>query len=308
MITKPFRFALGLSATALAGWFHAEIQVCAGMANPTDPETVAHQSPPAHDAQFSAFGDGGGGFVSRDGRSWTPRAVMPATNWRSACPGNGIVVAIGPDGRLRTCSEGDTWILRDTGVPFALHRVAHGNGRFVAVGNEGALVTSEDGILWTSRSSGTDERLRGAAFGAGRFVVVGYEGTILVSRDGLRWRRRPSGTAVRLQDAAFGNGIFVAVGWHGVILTSPTGLVWTQRSAGTTQHLLRVSTGDRRATRTSRAPDFELRTASRRPLPRPCPAGLRPAETKQSTAQNFGRRLEGRRLPILTETTSGRPA
>lgn len=311
MTTKSSWFVLGISATAWIGWWHADVRASEEATFPTRLETPTR---PAGNCglHFRVIGKSGAGFVSRDGRHWTPHVVVLATNWRSVCRGNNTIVAIGSDGQLRTSSDSCHWTLRASGVPSALHRVAFGNGRFVAVGNEGALVTSNDGILWTPRNSGTDERLRGAAFGAGRFVVVGYEGTILTSRDGRRWRPCSSGTAARLQDAAYGNETFVVVGWHGVILTSPTGLAWTQRRAGTTQHLLRVVIDDGRATHSDGASVFGLPLHPALSIhwwtAHGCAFGWDSARADQSTVrQGFQETTQAKTLPDRHDNKLGLP-
>src|SRR5262245_23941337 len=66
-------------------------------------------------------------------------AVNPPAHWRSLAWGNGVFTVIDCGGKIQTSIDGETWVVRDGGIPFALHCVAFGHGRFVAVGNEGAL-------------------------------------------------------------------------------------------------------------------------------------------------------------------------
>lgn len=136
MTTKSSWFALGISATAWIGSPHADVQASQEATFSTKVETPTLAARYC-DLHFRVVGKSGAGFVSRDGRQWTPQVVVLATNWRSVCRGNNTIVAIGSDGQLRTSSDGCNWTLRASGVPSALHRVVFGNGRFVAIGNEG---------------------------------------------------------------------------------------------------------------------------------------------------------------------------
>ena len=67
--------------------------------------------------------------------------------------------------------------------------IAYGNGVFIAVGDNGTIRTSSNGISWTTRTSGTTENLNGVSYKeSGEFIVVGDNNTILLTDDsGLTW-------------------------------------------------------------------------------------------------------------------------
>ena len=67
--------------------------------------------------------------------------------------------------------------------------IAYGNGVFIAVGDNGIIRTSSDAITWTTRTSGTTENLNGVSYkGSGEFIVVGNNNTILLTDDsGSTW-------------------------------------------------------------------------------------------------------------------------
>src|SRR5690606_7860488 len=73
------------------------------------------------------------------------------------------------------------WMAVPSGTSTSLEGVAYGNGLWVAVGDDGMIRTSTNGTSWTQRSSGTSNDLYGVAYGNGLWVAVGIGGTILTS-------------------------------------------------------------------------------------------------------------------------------
>jgi hypothetical protein len=70
-----------------------------------------------------------------------------------------------------------------------LRDIAYGNGVFIAVGDNGIIRTSSDALTWTTRASGTIENLNGISYKeSGEFIVVGDNNTILLTDDsGSTW-------------------------------------------------------------------------------------------------------------------------
>ena len=70
-----------------------------------------------------------------------------------------------------------------------LNDIAYGNGVFIAVGDNGTIRTSSNAIAWTTRTSGTTEKLNGITYKAtGSFIAVGENDTVLLSDDyGVTW-------------------------------------------------------------------------------------------------------------------------
>jgi len=82
--------------------------------------------------------------------------------------------------RTRMYAYPETSTLRD---------IVYGNGVFIAVGDNGIIRTSTNAITWTTRTSGTLENLNGVSYKqSGEFIVVGDNNTILLTDDsGLTW-------------------------------------------------------------------------------------------------------------------------
>jgi len=70
-----------------------------------------------------------------------------------------------------------------------LRDVLYANGMFVAVGDNGTIKTSVDGFVWTTRTTNTTNDLNGVTFNSSEnmFVVVGDNNNILTSTDGVVW-------------------------------------------------------------------------------------------------------------------------
>lgn len=182
---------------------------------------------------FVAMGKSGTVATSSDGLSWTSQVIGTGNGIRTGVYGNGAFIAWqwGTLWQILTSSDGIHWgaSLWELGIPSA---VGYGNGLFVAVGYGGAIRTSEDGQTWTSRTSGTSIELNGIACGNGLFVAVGGGGAVLTSPDGINWSRSTS-AAGGFSNIAFGNGRFVALGSGGAIFVSSDGTNWIKRSPGT---------------------------------------------------------------------------
>jgi len=141
--------------------------------------------------------------------------------------GDGMFVAVGESGTIRTSPDGTSWSGETSGVSVALRSVVHADGLFVVVGKDGAILTSPDGSAWTSATSGTTNFLSGVTYGNGRYVAVGSSGKIVTSTDAITWTTTSSLTSSFLQDVHFSNGKFVAVGSSGTIRISTDGITWS---------------------------------------------------------------------------------
>ena len=74
--------------------------------------------------------------------------------------------------------------------PSELRDVIYANGVWIAVGDDGTVKTSSDYLTWTLRNSGTTNSLKGITFNADTttFTVVGDNNTIITSDDnGVTW-------------------------------------------------------------------------------------------------------------------------
>ena len=132
-------------------------------------------------------------------------------NTSSIVYNNGTWVFITDKTAYRSSNNGTTWSSNATGSDMALRDLGVGNGVLVAVGEGGEIRTSSNaGQTWTKRASGTDLTLNSAAFGNGRFVVVGSSGVVLTSSDnGTTWALQASGSSNYLASVSFGNNVFV---------------------------------------------------------------------------------------------------
>jgi hypothetical protein len=165
-------------------------------------------------------------------------AVGSGVQWTSIAYGNGIYVAVGLGGSIKTnnrASVNTAWTTQTSHTTKDLFGVTYVHGIFIAAGNAGALLTSPDGTNWTVQNSGTTQNLYKAAYGAGEYVVVGNAGTVLSSPDAINWAPETAPAAGNLYGVAYGvSAEFVIVGDGGVILSSPAGTDGTWTAATTT--------------------------------------------------------------------------
>jgi photosystem II stability/assembly factor-like uncharacterized protein len=141
--------------------------------------------------------------------------------------GNGVYVAVGADGIIKTSNDGQMWTVASS-HSVLLQGVVWGNDKFVTVGSLGKIYVSSDGKTWSESTSGTDKNLIGIAWNGSMFVVVGDKGTILTSNDGLSWTKRPLQIAYSISNIVSGKGKFIATisDTFNIILQSDDGVTW----------------------------------------------------------------------------------
>jgi hypothetical protein len=116
----------------------------------------------------------------------------------------------------RTSNFGNTAILS----------VAYGNGLWVAGGRSGQIRSSTDAITWTTRTSNLETAsITSISYGNGLWVAGGtsggYGGQIRTSTDAITWTTQNSNFGnTQISSVAYGNGLWVAAGYSGQLRTS----------------------------------------------------------------------------------------
>jgi hypothetical protein len=168
--------------------------------------------------------------------TWTSRtSTFGSTDINALTFGNGVYLAAGDAGQLRSSTDAITWTTRTSGFGATIiNALTFGNGVYIAGGRSGTLTTSTDGTTWTTRTSAfgsTD--INALTFGNGVYVAGGQAGTLTTSTDGTTWTTRTSGFgATDINALTFGNGIYVAAGDAGLLRSSTDAITWTARTSG----------------------------------------------------------------------------
>jgi uncharacterized repeat protein (TIGR02543 family) len=184
---------------------------------------------------FVAVGDSGNIRTSPDGLTWTVQTSSTTNNLWGVTWSGSKFVAVGNSGTILTSSNGTSWTPQTSNTTSTLLNVTWSGSRFVVVGD--AILTSSDGVTWTTRTSGTANTLYGVTWSGTQFVAVGGAGTILTSTDGVTWSSQTSGTTNYLWGVTWNGSLFVATGYSGTILTSSNGTSWTPQTSRTTNYL-----------------------------------------------------------------------
>ena len=174
--------------------------------------------------------------MSLDGINWITKRDS-YTRLNSVTWGNGLFVAVGNEGLIKTSPDGLLWTQQVSGTKESLKYLIWNGDKFTAIGSSGIILTSPDGISWTTLTSIPNIQLESIVYGLNQYVVVGFRGEILTSPDGLTWTKQVSGVSDRFYSITYGNNQYAAVVGNGTILTSPDGVSWTKRESGTYQWL-----------------------------------------------------------------------
>lgn len=172
-------------------------------------------------------------YVSSNLTTWQKVAAISSA-FQSIANFNGLYVAVGNGGAIRTSTNLVNWTSRTSGTVQTLLAVLHDGTRWVAVGNSGVSVTSTDGITWTAYSN---------SFGNASYIAS--SGSVLVAATNVSpyaWRSTDGGASWTVATTTltatptgltFGGGRFVYVAGSDV-WTSTNGDTWTQQTDGTT--------------------------------------------------------------------------
>jgi hypothetical protein len=144
--------------------------------------------------------------------------------------GNGLWIAGGYTGQMRTSTNGSTWTTVNSNFGTTIiSSIAYGNGLWVAGGYRGQIRTSTNGSAWTTVNSNFGNTIIDSiAYGNGLWIAGGRTGQMRTSTNGSTWTTVNSNfgtTAIRF--IAYSNGLWIAGGSTGQIRTSTNGSTWT---------------------------------------------------------------------------------
>jgi hypothetical protein len=180
-----------------------------------------------------AYADGRA-ITSPDGLTWELQATGTTGTTKKLAGiayGNGVFVAVGNSGHIRTTTDGVDWTPQNADTTAHLNHVVHLNDRFLATGDSGALLSSPDGVTWTSHNTASSNRWQSAAYGNGTYVAIGYRtpqaGRAATGSTPGDWELRDTGYEMYMSGVTYGAGKFVCVGYAGAAQTSTDGIEWT---------------------------------------------------------------------------------
>lgn len=164
--------------------------------------------------------------------AWQKNLDLCYVNMSGIAYGNGLYVAAGIDGTIRTSPDAVNWTSRNSGVTQHLSGVTYNGKIFVVGGTEGTIVTSSDGITWTKADLGNLDypySIGGFIWDGKQFIargLYGAYGIILTSPDGYSWTTRITDIHGGFNKIAWNGSIYVAVGNQGVMYTSEDSITW----------------------------------------------------------------------------------
>ena len=124
---------------------------------------------------------------STDAVNWASQTTGLTENLVGVVATNGGWVALGAGGTKLQSSDGIRWTATPPPTPIAPpSSLGFGNGLFVAVSPQGFLWSSPDALNWTVRLQTTNAFSR-VVFANGLFVAVGSHGTLISSLNGIDW-------------------------------------------------------------------------------------------------------------------------
>ena len=127
--------------------------------------------------------------------------------------GNGLWVAVGASGRIRTSTDTVTWATQTSNFGTStIASVIYADGIFVAAGNGGTIRTSTDAVTWA-----TNPTFLNPAYGithiayANSLWVVAAASSLFTSRDLITWVTQETGLTDNggMRSPAYGNGLWV---------------------------------------------------------------------------------------------------
>jgi len=148
--------------------------------------------------------------------------------------GNGVWVAVGAEGSIRTSTDFITWTTRTSNFGTTnINDINFGNSLWAAVGQTGQIRTSTDGTTWTTRTSNFgNSTINSIVYGDSLWVAGGTRGFIRTSTDAITWTTIASNFGnTTIVSIAYGNSLWVAVANAGQIRTSTNGTTWATQTS-----------------------------------------------------------------------------
>ena len=157
--------------------------------------------------------------------NWTTvTSNFDITNVSTIAYGNGLWVAGGYTGTIRTSTNGSTWTTVTSNFGTSqIFSVAYANGLWIAGGSYGQMRTSANGSTWTTVTSnfGTTNILS-IAYANGLWIAGGSYGQMRTSANGSTWTTITSNFGLQsILSIAYANGLWIAGGYQGQMRTSP---------------------------------------------------------------------------------------
>jgi hypothetical protein len=117
--------------------------------------------------------------------------VLTSDVWALAAGPDGLLTAVGADGKTSWSTDGKTWIpvAAAGGYTNVFTDViwSHVAGYFIAIGFGGAIQTSPNNSGWTSRTNSMTGYGRRIAESASRIMIGPSAGSFAISSDGVSW-------------------------------------------------------------------------------------------------------------------------
>jgi hypothetical protein len=170
---------------------------------------------------------------SSNGISWTASSTGFTTAFVNY--GNGLWLAFGEAGQLRTSPDLVTWTTRTSPFSVSANDSAWNGSMWVAVGSgtTNTLARSIDGITWTGMGKTIFTSQGYAVIYANNLWVAGGTGgnALATSTDGINWTPRATGLVTTVRSIAWNGSLFVAAANSPGIITSTDGINWTSRGS-----------------------------------------------------------------------------
>jgi hypothetical protein len=175
--------------------------------------------------------------ISSNGVDWEMQDYPEERDLSGVTWADGVYIAVGsPYGSVLRSTDAINWTAEDPDVVGGLYAVTSGNGLFVAAGTSGAIRTSSTGIDWGAQEQGIYMGINGITCSSNLLVAFGgrydlFQSTVLTSSNGSDWKASSTGQGTVLEHMIFAQNKFIGVGsqdsWEAGILTSSNGLDWT---------------------------------------------------------------------------------
>jgi len=172
---------------------------------------------------------------------WTEQISGTSTNLRGVAYGQGLWVAVGAVGEIRTSPDGVTWTVRTPPEFYTFTTITFANGRFI-VGIEYVedvidtlFVYSDDGINWTKATSPLGffypGKVIGIVYNNNQWTALLDEssyGRAISTNNGVTWTQSTSDSTNFATSLSFNNGLYVAtLSTTTSIVVSSNASTWT---------------------------------------------------------------------------------
>jgi len=125
--------------------------------------------------------------VSQSSINWTKNMQYAIDEFKGIAYGNGMYIAVGVDGIIRTSTDAVKWERVNSGIKDDIEDVIWANNKFTAVSKNGNVLDSSNGVKWLIHNMDKESYPKKIYYYNGKYIVLSGGYCYYTSTNGVKW-------------------------------------------------------------------------------------------------------------------------